>query len=136
MVNVHILMLQECVIDDDVTYESSIWGPTCDGLDCILNSVQLPEHQVGEWLYFEDMGAYTVAAASTFNGMPGPTRSYYCLQELWYVTVLCYSAMLQCYVTVLCYSAMLQCYVTVLCYGTISFFVGTHYFLTTHFQGT
>lgn len=68
---------------DEVCYESSIWGPTCDGLDCILQAVQLPDHEVGEWLYFRDMGAYTMAAASTFNGMPGPIRHYVCQLETW-----------------------------------------------------
>ncbi|KAL4236688.1 Mitochondrial 2-oxoadipate and 2-oxoglutarate transporter [Mactra antiquata] len=69
---------------DEMTYESSIWGPTCDGIDCIMQTVQLPMHDVGEWFYFEDMGAYTVSAASTFNGMDGPARKYYyCLQSDW-----------------------------------------------------
>lgn len=72
------------VYEDDMTYESSIWGPTCDGLDCILEKVQLSEHQVGQWLYFKDMGAYTISAASTFNGMPVPTRSYHCQEQLWH----------------------------------------------------
>ena len=64
-------------------YESSIWGPTCDGLDCILETTQLPELEVGDWIYFKDMGAYTMASASTFNGMPAPTRSYHCLETTW-----------------------------------------------------
>ncbi|WAR22749.1 DCOR-like protein [Mya arenaria] len=70
--------------DDEFKYESSVWGPTCDGLDCILKSVPMGMHDVGEWLYFRDMGAYTVSAASTFNGMPAPTRTYMCDADLWY----------------------------------------------------
>ncbi|XP_043915853.1 antizyme inhibitor 2-like isoform X2 [Protopterus annectens] len=53
---------------DQEMFNSSIWGPTCDGLDRILDRCELPELQVGDWLIFENMGAYTVAAASTFNG--------------------------------------------------------------------
>lgn len=53
---------------DQKMFNSSIWGPTCDGLDRILDRCELPELQVGDWLIFESMGAYTVAAASTFNG--------------------------------------------------------------------
>jgi len=49
-------------------FSSSIWGPTCDSMDCISNYSLLPELNVGDWLLFENMGAYTVAAASTFNG--------------------------------------------------------------------
>ncbi|KAH3696032.1 ornithine decarboxylase-like isoform X1 [Dreissena polymorpha] len=69
---------------DDMTFESSVWGPTCDGMDCILKNVQLPMHEVGEWFYFENMGAYTIAAASTFNGMQNPTRFYYCDADIWF----------------------------------------------------
>jgi ornithine decarboxylase len=57
-------------------HPSSVWGPTCDGLDCVLNSTMLPELQVGDWLYFEHMGAYTVAAASSFNGFAPPSAQY------------------------------------------------------------
>eukprot|EP00924_Labyrinthula_sp_SR-Ha-C_P005131 snap_masked-scaffold_1-processed-gene-22.31-mRNA-1 protein AED:0.40 eAED:0.40 QI:0/-1/0/1/-1/1/1/0/402 len=48
--------------------ESSLWGPTCDGLDCISKKVNLHVLQLDDWLYFENMGAYTMCAASTFNG--------------------------------------------------------------------
>jgi ornithine decarboxylase len=61
-------------------YSSSVWGPTCDGLDCILPSCLLPELYNGEWVLFKDMGAYTMCAASNFNGMPKP-RCYYMAQE-------------------------------------------------------
>ena len=58
-------------------YRCSIWGPTCDGLDMITEDRFLPEVNVGDWLYFEDMGAYTVAASSTFNGFQKPRSFYY-----------------------------------------------------------
>jgi len=57
-------------------YACSIWGPTCDGLDCITNHAMLPELDVGDWIFFEDMGAYTMAASSSFNGMPKPYGFY------------------------------------------------------------
>lgn len=53
-------------------HTSSIWGPTCDGLDRIAASIELPVLDVGDWFVFEDMGAYTLAAAGTFNGFPVP----------------------------------------------------------------
>lgn len=59
-----------------VTFSSSIWGPTCDGLDRIIEDTQLPELNDGDWIYFRDMGSYTLAAGSTFNGIPRP-RVYY-----------------------------------------------------------
>lgn len=70
--------------EDEMAYETSVWGPTCDGLDCILENTKLPDLEVGDWMYFKDMGAYTLTSASTFNGMPAPTRSYHCLDTVWY----------------------------------------------------
>lgn len=49
-------------------YECSIWGPTCDSIDCLNKSTQLPLLEEGDWLYWENMGAYTISAASQFNG--------------------------------------------------------------------
>lgn len=60
----------------DQTYTTSIWGPTCDGLDRILEKCQMPLMDVGDWMIFPNMGAYTVAAASTFNGFQKPSISY------------------------------------------------------------
>lgn len=49
--------------------EYSIWGPTCDGIDRISESVRFQQTlDVGDWLYFEDMGAYTKCSATRFNG--------------------------------------------------------------------
>ena len=57
-------------------FRSSVWGPTCDGFDCITKEVMLPELHVGGWMYARDMGAYTASAGSNFNGMPLPSKSY------------------------------------------------------------
>ncbi|KAI0525558.1 ornithine decarboxylase [Xylaria bambusicola] len=49
--------------------EYSIWGPTCDGIDRITESIHFAhELDVGDWFYFEDMGAYTKCSATKFNG--------------------------------------------------------------------
>ncbi|CAK7211018.1 Ornithine decarboxylase [Sporothrix bragantina] len=49
--------------------EYSIWGPTCDGIDRITESIRFQQKlDVGDWLYFEDMGAYTSCSATRFNG--------------------------------------------------------------------
>ncbi|KAJ3012322.1 UNVERIFIED_CONTAM: Antizyme inhibitor 1 [Siphonaria sp. JEL0065] len=55
---------------DEVAAEfpCSIWGPTCDSIDCITKEGSLPILNVGDWMYFDHMGAYTLAAASRFNG--------------------------------------------------------------------
>lgn len=62
-------------------YKCSIWGPTCDGLDCIVNECLMPEMTTGDWMVFDDMGAYTMSAASCFNGMPKP-KCYYIIDEI------------------------------------------------------
>ncbi|XP_058034427.1 ornithine decarboxylase [Ahaetulla prasina] len=68
---------------DERVYSCSIWGPTCDGLDRIVERCGLPELQVGDWMLFENMGAYTVAAASTFNGFQRPTIHYVMSRTAW-----------------------------------------------------
>lgn len=47
---------------------STIFGPTCDSLDCIMKRQPFPEVSVGDWLVVPNFGAYTSAAAGTFNG--------------------------------------------------------------------
>lgn len=49
-------------------YDATVFGPTCDALDTVLTGQQLPELEVGDWLVFPKMGAYTAAAGSNFNG--------------------------------------------------------------------
>jgi ornithine decarboxylase len=58
-------------------YKCTIFGPTCDSMDCIGKDILLPELEVGEWLYFKNMGAYTTAAASPFNGFKSHPNTYY-----------------------------------------------------------
>ena len=51
--------------------ESVIFGRTCDSLDMIAKG-PMEYMEVGDWLYFPLMGAYTSATASEFNGFPKP----------------------------------------------------------------
>ncbi|CAJ0823375.1 4739_t:CDS:2 [Entrophospora sp. SA101] len=57
-------------------FDCSIWGPTCDSIDCVKKKGNLPKLLQGDWLYFEEMGAYTVCAASKFNGFRKSTIEY------------------------------------------------------------
>ena len=57
-------------------YKSKIFGPTCDSMDKISDEVMLPELAIGEWCYIENFGAYTTAAASTFNGFQQTPVNY------------------------------------------------------------
>jgi len=58
-------------------HRCTIYGPTCDSMDCISKDILLPELNIGEWLYFKNMGAYSVAAASPFNGFKSCPTLYY-----------------------------------------------------------
>ncbi|XP_039511506.1 ornithine decarboxylase-like [Pimephales promelas] len=68
---------------DERMYPCSIWGQTCAGLDRIVEQCSLPDMQVGDWLLFENMGAYTVAASSTFNGFQKPDIHYVMSRTAW-----------------------------------------------------
>ncbi|KAK1756924.1 ornithine decarboxylase [Echria macrotheca] len=62
--------------------EYSIWGPTCDGIDRITESIRFhTELDVGDWLYFENMGAYTKCSATTFNGFSNEHDVVYICSE-------------------------------------------------------
>lgn len=61
----------------------SIWGPTCDGLDQVMDAALLPPLDIGDWIIFEDMGAYTLPVASTFNGFPLPKVHAVISEPLW-----------------------------------------------------
>jgi len=58
-------------------FKCTIFGPTCDSMDCIGKDILLPELHVGDFLYFKNMGAYTTAAASPFNGFKSCPSTYY-----------------------------------------------------------
>lgn len=62
---------------------SSIWGPTCDGLDQVVNNVLLHDMELGEWIIFENMGAYTLPVASPFNGFPIPKVHIVADENIW-----------------------------------------------------
>ncbi|KAG2225069.1 hypothetical protein INT45_003269 [Circinella minor] len=61
---------------DERTFNSSIWGPTCDSIDCLAKEANLPVLNDGDWIYWENMGAYTICAASKFNGFKQPEVIY------------------------------------------------------------
>jgi ornithine decarboxylase len=62
---------------------SSIWGPTCDGLDCIHSSIRIPKLNVGEWVLWKNMGAYTISGAVQFNGLPFGKPLYFVSKPFW-----------------------------------------------------
>ncbi|KAI9652482.1 MAG: hypothetical protein M1831_006751 [Alyxoria varia] len=72
--------IDESKVGREVEY--SIWGPTCDGIDCISSSCFLPKVlDVGDWLFFEEMGAYTKCSATRFNGFTNDHDAIYISSE-------------------------------------------------------
>ena len=53
-------------------YPAEIYGRTCDSGDCLGKEFMMPEMDEGDWLRFDNMGAYTTVTASEFNGFPKP----------------------------------------------------------------
>lgn len=52
------------------TQVSAVFGPTCDAFDTITLSAELPELELNDLVYSENMGAYTIASSTFFNGFP------------------------------------------------------------------
>jgi ornithine decarboxylase len=52
------------------TQTCSVFGPTCDALDTISLAEQLPDLEIGDYLYSENIGAYSSASSTYFNGFP------------------------------------------------------------------
>ena len=48
----------------------AVFGPTCDALDTISVAEELPELEIGDYLYAENIGAYSIASSTYFNGFP------------------------------------------------------------------
>ncbi|XP_061116373.1 ornithine decarboxylase 1-like [Conger conger] len=67
----------ECV------YPSTIYGQTCDGHDLIVEEYNLPDIQVGKWMIFYHMGAYSITTATNFNGFPKPKTKFVMAPVLW-----------------------------------------------------
>jgi ornithine decarboxylase len=49
---------------------SAVFGPTCDAFDTITLSAELPELAIGDLVYSENIGAYSHASSTFFNGFP------------------------------------------------------------------
>jgi ornithine decarboxylase len=51
----------------------SVFGPTCDALDTISMTEQLPDLELGDYVYSENIGAYSSASSTYFNGFAPAT---------------------------------------------------------------
>jgi ornithine decarboxylase len=55
---------------DGPTQFCAVFGPTCDALDTISLVEPLPVMEMGELVYSENIGAYSSASSTNFNGFP------------------------------------------------------------------
>ena len=59
---------------------SAVFGPTCDALDTISLAEELPDLKLGDLVYSENIGAYSHASSTYFNGFP-PAKVLHINQE-------------------------------------------------------
>jgi ornithine decarboxylase len=48
----------------------AVFGPTCDALDTITLAEELPDLELGDYIYAPNIGAYSAASSTHFNGFP------------------------------------------------------------------
>ncbi|XP_009072408.1 PREDICTED: antizyme inhibitor 2 isoform X2 [Acanthisitta chloris] len=62
---------------------SSLRGPPEHAEDRIADGLELPELHLGDWLVFENMGAYTITTSSPLGGCPQPQVTYAMSRMAW-----------------------------------------------------
>jgi ornithine decarboxylase len=55
---------------DGETQLCAVFGPTCDAFDTISLATELPELEIHDLVYAENIGAYSHASSTYFNGFP------------------------------------------------------------------
>lgn len=63
----------EALVPPGENHPSVLAGPTCDSIDVITETIDLPKLDVGDLVIGHAMGAYTWASASEFNFFPRAT---------------------------------------------------------------
>ncbi|KAK8790861.1 hypothetical protein WA158_005492 [Blastocystis sp. Blastoise] len=56
----------------DELYQTTIWGPTCDSIDCLGSHFSLPELDIDDWIVFDGVGYQCTTMSTGFNGMSDP----------------------------------------------------------------
>jgi ornithine decarboxylase len=66
--NFHIIRHKMKETNEPRKLRSVVWGVTCSSMDKVVSEQMIPELEMGDWLLFENMGAYTTSVATKFNG--------------------------------------------------------------------
>ncbi|XP_029369662.1 antizyme inhibitor 1b [Echeneis naucrates] len=77
-VHKHVLCTEQTV------YPSSLWGPSLDQLDQVVERCLLPELSVGDWLLFSSMGACGLEESTCLSGSPQLPIYYTVSTSDWY----------------------------------------------------
>ncbi|XP_035287120.1 antizyme inhibitor 1b [Anguilla anguilla] len=59
------LVHKKSLRSEEAVFPSSLWGPSCDGLDQVVEHCLLPELSTGDWVIFSNMGANSLGEACT-----------------------------------------------------------------------
>jgi ornithine decarboxylase len=63
-------------------FKSTIYGATCDSRDLICEHLLLPDLAIGETVFSQNMGAYTISASSIgFNGFAPTSKFQYIYKD-------------------------------------------------------
>lgn len=68
---------------DEPVFSSSLWGPSCDPLDQVVEHCLLPELAVGDWLIFNNMGASGQEGPATLSDTDQPPVYYTISTDDW-----------------------------------------------------
>ena len=52
-------------------------------MDLIVKNCELPELKIGEYVAFNNMGSYTIAGSTPYNGIPLPNTIYAASKKCW-----------------------------------------------------
>uniref|UniRef100_A0A8C1VF22 Antizyme inhibitor 1b n=1 Tax=Cyprinus carpio TaxID=7962 RepID=A0A8C1VF22_CYPCA len=69
---------------DEPVFSSSLWGPSCDPLEQVVEHCLLPELAVGDWLIFSNMGASGQEGPATLNDTDQPPVYYTISTDDWF----------------------------------------------------
>lgn len=63
-------------------FNSTVYGPTLCGEDRITDEIMMPKHNLNDWLFYPDMGAYSIANSTIgFCGMSLSAAIHYVIDE-------------------------------------------------------
>ncbi len=79
----NVVFCQE-VSAEEPLFSSSLWGPSADDLDQVMERCLLPELSVGDWLLFSDAGANGLGATFTNGEEHKPPVFYSITERDWY----------------------------------------------------